>query len=206
MNTFGKLRITSSILLISFVGVTLLSGCARYARTVNDLYEPSAILHKGSGEVTIIIPASQRTTTPGIRWVLGKVTDNDNNAIDEVFSPRSAAEIIQAAFGEEFKRAGYNIVPATSRTGTENFAIDLTKTEIELEQTSAIANLKAKCRVLAGVDVYRNGTLIKRLQYEATSLKTDLRDRDLIAGTVMQGAIQSVMEKAVPELSGLITK
>jgi hypothetical protein len=181
-------------------------GCARYARNVNMLYEPAATARGGSGEVYIVIPASQNTQSSDIKWVLGKVTNNDNEKIDEVFSPRSPAEIIQSAFTLELRKAGFTVIPSAARPGDDHWVIDLAKTEIVLDQTSAIADVKAKCRVRVRADVFRNGQQIKRLQYEASSSKTDIRDRDLLAANMLQEALQSVMLQAVPDLIGLFNK
>lgn len=190
-------------MLITLAGILLLSGCARYARNVNTLYEPSANVRGGGGEVYIVIPENRQTHSPDIKWVLGKVKDDDNNNIDEVFSTRSPAEIVQTAFGQEFKRAGYTVMLTTKRPGAEQRVIDLTKTEIELEQISDLADLKAKCRVLVGVDVFKDGQHVKRLQYEATSSNTDIKDRDMLARSVLEDALKSVMLKAMPELHNL---
>lgn len=190
-------------MLIALAAMLLVSGCARYARNVNTLYEPSTAVSGGKGEVYVVIPESQQTQSSDIKWVIGKVKDGENAQIDEVFSPRSPAEIIREAFGLEFKKAGYTVIPSTKRPGDAQRVLDLTKTEIELEQTSKLADIKAKCRVLVGMGVYRDGQLIKQLQYESTSSKTDIKDRDLLAGNVLQEALQSVMLQAVPELNGL---
>ncbi len=193
------------VLLVVLAGTMLLGGCARYARNVNTLYEPSAVIRGGSGDVFVVIPESQQTQSTDIKWVFGKVKDDENKQIDEVFSTRSPAELIQSAFGVEFRKAGYTVIPATKIPAAGQKVLNLTKTEIDLEQVSALADLKSRCRVLVAVDVVKNGQLIKRLQYEAISSKTDIRDRDMLAETVLQEALQSVMLKAVPELNGLLS-
>lgn len=204
--TTMKFKLAPFVMLVTFVCLLFASGCARYARNVNTLYEPSATVSGGSGEVYIIIPESQQTRSSDMKWVLGKVKDDNNNNIDEVFSPRSAAEIVQAAFGREFKKAGYTVKMGTKRTGGEQMVIDLTKTEIELEQISDLADIKAKCRVLARVDVYKNGQQITRFQYESTSSRTDFRDRDILARAVLDDTLQSLMRKAMQELHSLFKR
>ena len=171
---------------------------------MDTFYQPTANVRGGTGEVYIVILESRQTHSPNIKWVLGKVKNDENQNIDEVFSTRSPAEIIQAAFGLEFKRAGYTVIAANKRPAGEQLVIELTKTEIELEQISDMADLKAKCRVLVGLDLFKNGQQIKRLQYESTSSKTDIKARDLLARNVLEDALQSIMMKAVPELHALI--
>lgn len=182
------------------------SACTRYARTVNMLYEPSAPVRSGSGMIYIVIPESRQTHSSDVKWVLGKVTDKDNTSIDELISPRSPAEIIQGAFSGEFRKAGYTVIPVTVRPAAEQWVIELTKTEIGLGQISDLAVLKAECRVLVGVDVFKSGQLLKRLQYESTASRTDIKDRDTLAGSVLEDALRSVMLEAVPELHSLLTR
>ena len=191
------------MLLIACSCVLLASGCARYARTVNTLYEPTATVRGGIGEIYIVIPENRQTNSSDIKWVIGKVLDDDKNTIDELFSPRSPAEILQEALSLELKKAGYAVIATTKRPAADQQLLDLTKTEIVLEQISDLADLKVTCRVLMGVDVYKNGQQLKRLQYEATSSRTDIKDRDMLARNVLEDALQSVMLKAMPDLHSL---
>ena len=199
-----RFKLAPFVMLIIFSGILFVSGCARYARNVNTLYEPGVTVRGGSGDVYIVIPESRQTHSPDVRWAIGKVKDDENNDIDELFSPRSPAEIIQTAFGQEFRMAGYTVILTTKRPEANQRVIDLTKTEVELEQISDLMDLKAKCRVLAGVDLFKDGKQIKRLQYEATSSKTDIKDRDMLARNVLDDALQSVMLKAMPELHNML--
>jgi hypothetical protein len=201
-----KFKVAQFVMLVTCASLLLASGCARYARTVNTLYEPSAAVRGGSGEVYIVIPENSRTRSPDINWAIGKVMDDDSRVIDELFSPRSPAEIIQGAFEQEFRKAGYTVVPVTVRPAAGQRVIDLTKTEIRLEQTSDIMDLKVTCRVLAAIDVFGEGQLVKRIQYESTASRTDIRDRDMLAKTVLEDALQSLMRQAVPELHGLFSR
>jgi hypothetical protein len=198
-----------NVRLLSFVtifGMLILNGCARYAHNVDALYEPSATIHNGSGEVYIGIPENQRTQSSDIKWVIGSVTDDENRKIDEAVSSRSPAEIIQAALGLELKKGGYTVIPTTKNHAGEKQVIELTKTEVVLGQISSLTDLNAKCRVLVGVDVFKKGQLIKRLQYESTSSNTDIKDRDVLAKTVLEDALQSVIVKAIPDLHELFSK
>lgn len=199
-----KLKSMPFIMIITLAGMLLTSGCARYARTVNTLYEPTATIRSGRGEVYLVIPEKQQTQSANIKWEIGKVKDDDNNIIDDVVSPRSPAEIMQDALGLEFTKAGYTVILTSKRPSGEQQVIDISNSEIDLEQISDVAYIKSKCRLLMGVEVFKKGQLIKRLQYESTSSKTDVKDRDMLARNVLKDALQSVMLKAVPELSSLI--
>jgi hypothetical protein len=51
--------------------------------------------------------------------------------------------------------------------------------------------------------VYTKGQLVKRLQYESTSSKTDIKDRDMLARNALEDALQFVMREAMPDLHKL---
>lgn len=199
-----KFKLAPFFMLVTFACLLFASGCARYSRNVNTFYQPSASVSGGSGEVYIVIPESKQSRSPDMKWVIGKVKDDDNKVIDELFSPRSPAEIVQEAFSREFRKAGYTVINSTKRPAAEKRVLDLSKSEIDLEQITDIADLKVKCRVQVGVDVFKDGQQTKRFQYETTSSRTDIKDRDMLAGKVLDDALQSVMLKAMPELHGLL--
>jgi hypothetical protein len=207
MGPFSKrFTLVPFFILISCACLLFVSGCARYSHNVNALYQPTTGVRGGSGEIYIVIPENRPQHSSDIKWVLGKVKDDDNNTIDEVFSPRSPAEIIQEAFAQEFRNAGYTVLTVTTRPAADVRVLDLSKTIIELDQISDLADLKATCRVVVGVDVYKNGQQIKRLQYESMSTKTDIRDRDMIARNVLEDALRSVMREAMPDLHNLLKR
>jgi hypothetical protein len=199
----SNLKLLPILMLITCTCLLFVVGCARYTRNVNTLYQPSATVSGGSGEVYIVIPENRQTHSSEIKWVLGKVKDDDSNIIDEVSSPRSPAEIIQDAFSLEFRRAGYSVIATTKRPADNRLVLDLTRTDITLDQVSDLADLNAKCRVVIGMDVYKNGQQIKRLQYESSSSKTDIKDRDMLARIVLEDALKSIMREAMPELHNL---
>lgn len=194
------------VMLLTLTCLITALGCARYTRDVNTIYEPTSSVKGGSGDVYVVIPANRQTNSPGVKWVLGTVKNDDNQKIDEITSPRSPEEIIQEAFRLELKKAGYNVILATKMPADAQRAIDLNKTEIELDQITDFADLIAKCRVFVAADVYLNGKMVKRFQYESKSSKTDIKDRDLLARVVLEDAMHSVMLKAMPELNELFKK
>lgn len=176
----------------------LQTGCARYAKEINSLYQPVVAAHKGSGDLYIVIPENQQSPSARIKWVLGKVTDDENKKIDELTSTRSPAEMAQAALVQELRRAGYNVFPVSQRPASHAKLLDIAKVDVVLDQVSDFADLKATCRVVVDVDIYRNGQLVRKQQYQAASTKTDIKDRNLLARAVFDEAMQAVMLNAVP--------
>lgn len=176
------------------------SGCARYARNVSHLYDPVTMSKGGSGTLYIVTPADKQTKADDVKWVIGIVKDDDGKKIDEVMSSKSAEELIQDALTQELRRSGYTVVATASRQPDQVKTVELTKVDLALEQISDIADLKASCRISVSLDVYKKGQLVKKLQYESKNSDRSIKDRNLLAGKVLQDALQSAMQKAVPDL------
>ena len=206
MKTFvTNLKLLRVASLVVLSGVILTSGCARYARNVNPLYEP-VVTARGGGDVYITMPARQETLSSSEKWVIGTVNNRDGEKIDEIFSPRSPAEIVQSALSQELQRAGYTVHAVTARPAGSVKALDLTSVDVVLDQTSNLSDLKAKCSMKVRLDIYKGGQLLKKLQYESSYSDTNVKDRDLLAGAVLQEALHSIMQRAVPEIIAILEK
>ncbi|HEX9023024.1 MAG TPA: hypothetical protein VF799_04205 [Geobacteraceae bacterium] len=201
------IRCRHLILLCAVVTVLAVdAGCARYARNVNALYEPSATARGGSGELYIVMSPGRETPSENVKWVIGTVKDRDGVKIDEIFSPRSPEEIFRSALSQELKKAGYTVQAVTARPTGSVKELDLTKAEIKLDQVSDLADLKANCHMEVRLDISKNGQLLKKLQYESTASDTTINDRDLLAGTVLQEGLRSIMQRAVPDIISILEK
>lgn len=194
-------------LLITLVLVTSFSsGCVRYAKDVSILYEPITTVRGGSGTLHLISAADQQTKAENIKWVIGTVTNDQNKKIDEILSTTSATEIVKDAFSQELKKAGYYVVSATSRPADSAKSIIMTSVEVKLDQLSDLADIKATCALVVSLEIYKSGQLIKKLQYQSKSSENAIKDRDLLANRVLKEAIQSALQKAVPDAIAIFEK
>jgi len=182
------------------------SGCALYARNVDSLYEPTVSTGGGSGEVYIVMPPKQATPSPELRWAIGTVTNSDGIKIDEIFSPRSPAELVQRALSLELKRAGYTLHTVTTKPAGPEKAIDLIMVEVVVDQVSTFPDLTAICRIDVRLEVIKNGQVLKKLHYDAAASKKDVNGRDRMAGTVLQEALHSIMLRVVPDIVSILEK
>ena len=198
------MRIRYMSLLMSILLLLLVSGCARYSRSVSTMYEPISTTRGGSGVLYIVMPANQQTQSSSVKWVIGAVKDEDGNKIDEIYSAQSPGELIQSALGQEMRRAGYTVNPVTSPpAGPANMLI-ITTPELALDQESSAGKLTASSRLRMPLEIWKNGQLQKKLEYSATYSDTSVVDRDLLARTVLQETLHSTMSKAIPELVSLL--
>jgi hypothetical protein len=195
--------------LISFVASLLLlfaGGCARYARNVNELYLPSSNLHGKSGEVYIVIPESQQTKQPNIKWVLGSVKDADNIKIDELYSPRSSYELVQRALALELQQVGFKVFEPAANPASAANLLYLSKVEFILDQVSSFTDINVSGKLTIEIDQSKNGQFQRQLRYSLSSSRIDVKDRDLLARNLLKEMLQSAMLTAVPDIVSALEK
>jgi len=203
----SEARTLSLLVLLAASAIMLLSGgCARYARDVNELYVPSVNLHGKSGDVYIVIPANQQTKIPNIKWVLGTVTDADNIKIDEIYSPRSSYELVQDALALELKQAGFNVFVPTTKPASAANLLYLSKVEFVLDQVSALTDINVSAKLNMEIELFRNGEFQKKLSYDLSASRIDIKGRDLVARTLLKETLQSAMKYAVPDVVAALEK
>ena len=179
-------------------------GCARYAHDVNELYVPATTIHGKSGDVYVVIPENQQTKLPNIKWVLGTVTDSDNIKIDELYSPRSAYELVQRALVLELGKAGYKVFEPVSAPAAAAKLLYLSKVEFSLEQVSSLTNINVAGKLNIELDLSKNGQFQRKLRYELSSSRIDVKDRDLLARNLLKEMLQSAMLTAVPDVTAAL--
>ena len=195
-----------AIMVFAILAGTILSGCARYAKDIDPLYQPVVSVRSGGGDLYIVIPENQKSPSDKVRWVLGSVTDYENKKIDSLTSPRSAAEMVRAAMEQELKRAGYTVFPHSDNKKQKAHLLTIVKADITLDQHSDLADIKATCRIMLDVDIYKDGLFVRKQQYQASSSKTDIKDRDLLARAVLDEAMQGLMQNVVPSIMQQLDK
>lgn len=198
----------TAIFVFCFAGSVLLGGCARYAKYVEIIYEPVVkVGAQGSSvEVHISIPAKQISSMEQVKWELGAVTDGEGWVIDSLYSPSSPADLVRSALTQEMRQSGYSIFSTTTGPIKIQKLIDITKAEITLDQISDFSDIKATCKIVLGMDVYKNGQLSRKLEYMASSTRTVVTDRDLLARKLLQENLHTVMKNAVPDLIKVLEK
>lgn len=197
---------TSILILFTLTALLFTFGCTRYAREVNFLYSPVTHERNQTGEIYIVIPPNQITQSGEVKWSIGTVRNSDDVKIDEIFSPRSPGELLQAALGQELTAAGYTVITPSALPKTSARVLDLTSTKIVVDQVSRITDIKGTCQLELLLDVWKNGRLLSKLRYESRYSDTNIKDRDLLAKGILRDALQSTMSKAVPEIVSILEK
>ena len=142
-----------------FAVILATTGCARYARQVSIIYDPAVSARGGYGDLYIVIPPDQQPRNNKIKWVIGNVNNYDGSKIDEIMSLQSPSELVRDALGQELRKAGFTVIHATSNPATQSNILNLINVDLSLDQQSDIVDIKANCRLIISIDVFKNGVL-----------------------------------------------
>lgn len=167
---------------------------------------PSSNIHGKSGEVNIVIPEKWQTRHSNIKWVLGTVADSDNVKIDEIYSPRSGYELVQSALALELKQAGYNVFEPAVTPVSATSLLCLSKVEFVLDQISSLFDINVSAKINMEIDLFKNGQFQRKLRYDLSSSKIDIKERDLVASALLKEILQSAMKYAVPDIIAALEK
>jgi hypothetical protein len=108
------------------------------------------------------------------------------------------------AFTREFKAAGYNVIPVNALPAGVTKGIRVESVEIKLEEVDRLYKVETMCTVKVSLEPWRNGSAIKRLNYENTYTDTTILDRDMILLRSMQTTLQELMARVVREVTLII--
>ena len=178
------------------------AGCAQVVRKVDVLYSPLGTYRGGSGPLELVTHDSPRDSgsEPSIRWVLGKISNTEDVATGEIVSSMHPRDIISDAFKQELTAAGYQINFSKALDSQTKKGIVFTNITVQIDEVSSLAKLESTCTVLLKMDVWKNGSVIKRTEYRSKVSDVAVMDRDQLAPNIYQKAIHDTMHQAVPDI------
>lgn len=185
--------------------VLLLSGCAAVDQNVNFLYQPTAFGRGGSSDLYLSAgdqSASGKATSA--QWVIGETKNSKGENTGNIISVRSPMDVVTDAFTQEFKAAGYNVVPVNAFPLEVAKGIRLNSVVIQLDEVNSLYKIETKCTVKVAFEPWRNGKAIKILNYENTYTDSTLIDRDLFLLKSLQTTLQELMARVVRETTVMI--
>ena len=201
MREIGR-RLLPSLVTAAFF--LLLSGCAAVDQNVNFLYQPTAFGRDGSGDLYLSQTSLSASGGSNAQWIIGEIKDKDGNNTGNIVTARSPADTVMDAFTREFKAAGYNVIPVNALPTGVTKGIRVESVEIKLEEVDRLYKIETMCTVKVSLEPWRNGSAIKRLNYENTYSDTTILDRDMILLRSMQTTLQELMARVVREVTLII--
>lgn len=193
-----------TLYLVLLTAITLLTGCATYARNVDQEYVASGKVSGGSGDVHIVIPEMPNAESKQTSWVLGVVSNDSGKIIDQLTTVRPSYEIVSEAFVKELTQSGYNVIASASLEKLIEREIVITNVFIELVQTVSLITTNANSKVLISLDIWNHGELVKSLELQASISEKSATARDEVAKIVFLKALESAIKNNVPILITLL--
>lgn len=185
--------------------VAITAGCATVRdQRVDILYERAANAAGGSGALYLVEeppPVGGATT---VQWVLGEIRNKDGDKLGNTVTDTAPTDTLMAAFVQEFKGAGYNIVQASSMPKDTAEGLALKSAVIRMDEVKSPLSDEAKCKVKITVEPWRDGKAVTRLEYEADYTESAVTGRDELPSKTMLGTIQTIMRRSVPEIVKMI--
>jgi hypothetical protein len=185
--------------------ILLLSGCAAVDQRVNFLYQPTGFGRGGSGD--LYLSASDQSSSgkaAPVQWVIGEIKNSNGDNSGNIISARSPMDIVMDAFTQEFRAAGYNVLPVNTLPAGVSKGIRLNSVVIEMAEVDSLYKLKTKCTVKVAIEPWQNGKPIKELNYESSYTDSTLIDRDLFLLKSLQATMQELMARVVREATVII--
>jgi hypothetical protein len=186
----------------------ILAGCATVGdQKVDVLYKSLMIAKGGSGDLNLveeIAPISDGSNS--IQWILGGIKNKDGEKLGNIITDKAPADLLTDAFIQELKGAGYNIVQEGSMPSEAAKGLKLRSVTITLDEVKGSLQDDAKCIVKISVEPWRNGKATGQLEYAAEYADSAVTDRKELLSKTMLKAIQSIMDKAAPEITKILEK
>jgi hypothetical protein len=180
----------------------LMAGCATVDRKVDVLYQP--IVHGTGGAGDLYLSASGRqlaTATKGtIQWIVGTVKNKDGDKTGNVVTGTAPVDQVMDALKQELAAAGYTVIPADKLPQNAARAVDVAAVTIELDETSDLVKSDGISRLTVSIDLWKNGQMIRKLEYKSMLSDFAVKDRDLLLPKLLQKSLQEVMKQAIPEI------
>ena len=187
-----------------FMGIFM--GCATTSNPVSIFYSPSGEARGGSGNLFLKTESNRtaRNNAGGIRWAIGREKDSYGLVNDEILSERSPEDMMLDAIKRELTAAGYRVETGATMPPGVTKGVDLTKVQIEVDETAGIPKIDATGRVRISVDVWKKGVVVKKLNYGSEVSDTAIINRDLLPREIIERGLRGVLKQAVPDIVSVL--
>lgn len=195
---FANITFRSSLLLVLLI---TLSACAPADLVIKPTYQTTGEA-KGAGGQLFIVSAldSQKSAVERVQFIYGEVKSSDGKIKGNVISQVPPATLVRDALQQEMLKAGYNVQVSTAFPKEFDQGLLLTAATVSLDEVSSIVKNEAECKVSLSLEVWKKGTLVRRLSYGKSVSDYALKDRDKLHQALLQKALGAVMKDALADV------
>jgi hypothetical protein len=199
---FSNLRQILALACLMPALIALMPEFAAADQRVNFLYQPTGFGRGGSGDLYLsqtVMTNSDRLKS--VQWIIGETKNQTFDNTGNIVTARPPLDTVMDAFNQEFKAAGYNVINVDTLPAGVKKGIILGSVSIKLEEIDKLYKVETTCSVKISFETWRNGSVIKKLNYENSYSDSTILDRDMILLKTMQTALQELMARIVRETS-----
>lgn len=191
---------------ISLIVAAALAGCATTDQNVRLDYQPTVNAAGGKGDLYVAISAEKYPLAgrTDVEWVLGAIKDADGNQTGKLLSSLAPKDLVADAFIQELNAAGYKVRLVKSLPADAVKGLDFTGITLKLDEAVELVKMQAKGSLQVNVSVWKNGTLIKRLDYENSSSNTSMRTDSTVMDKTLLDTVVTCTRRAVPDILTLL--
>ena len=180
-------------LAVSSVPIPELHAAPAHSMRLTALGERPMVRYKGGNP-------EERKPASGA-WVSVTEKNEKGEKLGLVISPFASDKVLREALGQELKAAGYTVRMVRTLPHDAARGIDVSRISFDAEQTTGLFATAGDCTVTISLDLWKNGSRVKRIDNEAKFSDYALYDRDALPEKMMHGALKNLMEKTLPEIS-----
>lgn len=178
-----------------------LTGCAPTDLVIKPTYQTTGESKGPGGQLTLVSALDgAKVGTERIQFIYGEIKDSDGKIKGNVTSAVSPASLVRDALQEELLKAGYTVPVAQLQAKDAEQAVVLTTATIALDETVSLVKSEAECKVSVAIELWKKGTMVRRLIYGKSVSDFALKDRDRLHQQLLQKALGAVMKDAVADV------
>lgn len=160
--------------------------------------------HAASGQLVLGSALEGAGITGGVQrvqFVYGEVRNTDGKIKGNVVGPVAPARLVREALQQELVKSGYGVRFDSDAAKQAERGVVLTAASLTLDEVTSLVRIEAACKLQLSVELWQQGTLIRRLTYSKTMTDFAVRDREKLHQQVLQKTLATVMQAAAADLT-----
>jgi hypothetical protein len=180
----------------------MIAGCATLDQNVTLLYQPVVKGAHGTGELFLETAKGEswEGKPDSIQWVIGKVKESRSGNEGEVSTSVAPSDLVLDALKQELSAAGYRTIWVSALQSDVTKGIVITRTELNLDEVSSIVKADGSSRLNTSLELWKNGKMFKKIDYESRYSDLAVRDRESLLPNILQNTMKDLMKQAVHDL------
>ena len=145
-------------------------------------------------------PVRQMKKVTPQQMTLVKVKNDSGKTLGRYMLPVYSGEIIFDSLFQGLSAAGYTVRVVKQLPKNATIVVDISSITADLEETSGLLTLEAKCDLHVKLDVWRNGVKVNSHDYTSFLFDYSFANKQLLLPDLLMRSAQDVMMQAVRDI------